>query len=173
MSMNSSLWAKNSFFVLALLRRISFLTTIYRLYFSHHFTYYNSCSDFCVQLSRYCWHLSFFTCIVYFHHSTKDRNFDLAEVGIEPGAARWQSSALPYELYDLIWTKILKWSSFLVSEWLGLLVLIIRVTCLILIGENDRGETLMRIITRNWQFSWENMVPSKLMQILCKYTWTA
>ena len=136
MSMNSSLWAKNSFFVLALLRRISFLTTIYRLYFSHHFTYYNSCSDFCVQLSRYCWHLSFFTCIVYFHHSTKDRNFDLAEVGIEPGAARWQSSALPSEeLYDLKWAK-------------------------------NSYHNLMRIIMINflnsfgiWQISWENMEP--------------
>ena len=29
-------------------------------------------------------------------------HFDLAEVGIEPGVAQWQSSSLPSELYDLI-----------------------------------------------------------------------
>ena len=77
-----------------------------------------------------------FTCMVYFHHSTKDRNFDLAEVGIEPGAARWQSSALPSEeLYDLKWAK-------------------------------NSYHNLMRIIMINflnsfgiWQISWENMEP--------------
>ena len=41
-----------------------------------------------------------FTDLIY--HIPKDSNFDLAEVEIEPRAAGRQSSALPFELHDLI-----------------------------------------------------------------------
>ena len=37
------------------------------------------------------------------YYITKNRNYDLAEAGIEPKAAGWQSSALPSELHNLIW----------------------------------------------------------------------
>ena len=54
---SKSQWAvrKNNFFMLVLLRRTFFLTTIYRLYFSHKYTHITNCNlfhmlDLCGQL---------------------------------------------------------------------------------------------------------------------------
>ena len=51
----------------------------------------------------------------------KDPDFDLVKAGIEPGAAWWQSSALPSEVYYIIGFERLK----LEKLWLNNLVVIL------------------------------------------------